>query len=1148
VTDGEIYRIEIPVEVQDQTEPALGQAQQKISKFEERMQKTEERIQRMNKTRLQLLMSAIDKASGVIDYIGAKARTLIKKPWQMTVHVIDMATRPLRSIFNFATSIQGIITGIIAGAAAQKLVAGPMALADSLAQAEVGFETMLGSAEKAKKMMTDIKQFAIKTPFETNEIIDQTQRMMAMGWAAEDVLRDMERIGNAAAATGKGALGMDRVILALGQIRMKGKLSAEELNQLAEAGIRAREYIAKGLGVDIPTAMSMAEKGMIDANKAIDMILKGMDEFDGQMDKTANRTVKGLISQIKDAFSVSVFERWGKGLQRGAISGLVKFNDWISNNRSTLDKWGESLEKIGETISTAIVNKLDSLSRRANDVFNSDAFKNVTRLSDKIKIAWDKIVAEPFQEWWNGPGQKKITAMAESIGRALGGGIGGFIMSALGVASDPKKLAKESPFLSAGATAGKAFLDAFLEAFDAQKIAQKAVDAFKSLIKDAGKFMPGGEKPSSTSWISAALVSILGWKLGGKTLITKGLPKIGKFLFKNANKVDDVVKATKAAGVAADATPTAAKAVKSIPIFGANGQVIKTVVQNADEAAKVAEVAGTISKSTKGVGLLGKLGSVSKYLSKVGKGIKGIPIVGTALGLLGSGVTVATASPENRGREVAGEAGSWIGSLGAGAAAGALVGTLGGGPIGTAIGAAVGGIGGAIGGEAFTEWLYDQKDAIAQWGSDVGKWFGDTWSGIKQGASDAGQWIGSRFNDAKSWVQDKWSSVSTWFSDNVGTPIKNGFINATNFTVGLFDMAREGISNAMSPIVGWLDTNVWQPIKGATQDVANWIGQKWDEAKTWAQNTWSTVAGWFDENVWTPAKNAAAAAGSWIGQKLDEAKLWAQNAWSSVTGWFDENVWVPVKSAAESVGNWIGEKWNNAKTWVQEAWGTASSWLDENVWSPVKDGAKAAADWISDKFSKAKSWVQEKWSGFTGWFKQNIAQPVSDFVSSATERGSKITGLKAHAAGGIMTTPHVGLVAEAGPEAIIPLSPSRRSRGLTLWQKVGEILGARPYAEGGILGQINSAIAGRISKDETESDKTFTPRPAGVHATKAKSHILISVQSTPAPVFRIETAQDGKSVIEVIRSNIQTITDELSDEMAEKLIRIFQNMPEVEGV
>ena len=47
-----------------------------------------------------------------------------------------------------------------------------------------------------------------------------------------------------------------------------------------------------------------------------------------------------------------------------------------------------------------------------------------------------------------------------------------------------------------------------------------------------------------------------------------------------------------------------------------------------------------------------------------------------------------------------------------------------------------------------------------------------------------------------------------------------------------------------------------------------------------------------------------------------------------------------------------------------------------------------------------------------------------------------------HADGGIMSTPHLGLVAEDGPEAIIPLSGGRRRRGLDLWNKTGDILGA----------------------------------------------------------------------------------------------------------
>ena len=56
--------------------------------------------------------------------------------------------------------------------------------------------------------------------------------------------------------------------------------------------------------------------------------------------------------------------------------------------------------------------------------------------------------------------------------------------------------------------------------------------------------------------------------------------------------------------------------------------------------------------------------------------------------------------------------------------------------------------------------------------------------------------------------------------------------------------------------------------------------------------------------------------------------------------------------------------------------------------------------------------------------------------------------IPAHAFGGILTTPHVGLVAEAGPEAIIPLRD--KSRGIPLVQKAASILG---------LGQVRERVA-----------------------------------------------------------------------------------------
>lgn len=46
-----------------------------------------------------------------------------------------------------------------------------------------------------------------------------------------------------------------------------------------------------------------------------------------------------------------------------------------------------------------------------------------------------------------------------------------------------------------------------------------------------------------------------------------------------------------------------------------------------------------------------------------------------------------------------------------------------------------------------------------------------------------------------------------------------------------------------------------------------------------------------------------------------------------------------------------------------------------------------------------------------------------------------------HAEGGILAQPHIGLVAEDGPEAVIPLSASRRDRGAEIWEEAGRRMG-----------------------------------------------------------------------------------------------------------
>lgn len=174
-------------------------------------------------------------------------------------------------------------------------------LASELQAAEIGFTTMLQSGERAGVFLEDLKDFAAKTPFEFPDLVRSSRRLMALGFAAEEVIPMMRSLGNAAAGLGGSAELIDRLSLALGQMRAKGKVSAEEMRQLAEAGIPAWEMLAKAIGVSIPAAMEMAQKGAISAAKAVPVIVAGMnDRFAGLMENFS-KTVPGQLSNLKDS-------------------------------------------------------------------------------------------------------------------------------------------------------------------------------------------------------------------------------------------------------------------------------------------------------------------------------------------------------------------------------------------------------------------------------------------------------------------------------------------------------------------------------------------------------------------------------------------------------------------------------------------------------------------------------------------------------------------------------------------------------------------------------------------------------------------------------------------------------------------------------
>lgn len=261
------------------------------------------------------LVSGFDDAAGAADGLGKKTDTLSGRWVDANGRMRDANGRFIKSNEQVGGSVSNL-RDIIAGTAVGELLADgirsttsamvglgtqSIKLAGELEQNRVAFTTMLGSAEKADTFLRDLASFAANTPFELRGLTDSSKRLLAFGFDAQAILPIMNSVGNAVAAVGGGKETIDGVTLALGQMAAKGKVSAEEMNQLAERGIPAWKMLADGIGVSVPEAMKKAEKGGIDANTAIVALVNGMNtKFPGMMAKQS-QTIMGALSNLQDS-------------------------------------------------------------------------------------------------------------------------------------------------------------------------------------------------------------------------------------------------------------------------------------------------------------------------------------------------------------------------------------------------------------------------------------------------------------------------------------------------------------------------------------------------------------------------------------------------------------------------------------------------------------------------------------------------------------------------------------------------------------------------------------------------------------------------------------------------------------------------------
>ena len=354
-----------------------------------------------------------------------------KNSVEITVSLKDAVTKGMSSVQRSLTSLKKNVLSVktaIAGVGLGLLAGSAVETASSFEQIETKLDAL--TKGKGKETLDELNQWALDMPVNTQKAVDAFSLMQAMG--LEPTIEKMETLVDTSTVFGEET--MPVVARALGQMQTLGKLSAEELNQLAEAGINARKYLTEAFGMTVEEI----QNSQIAIEDIVQAIWDGLDrDFGGA---AANAQTKWK------AMTATASSYWTEFQRLVMDSGLFKYME--AGFKTILDKVQE-LHKNGQLKDWA-----NSVSDSIISTFES-ALLGVAGFVDAIQPMVKQVSSVGGKIY---DGFKAMPAWVQEVGvvgAMLGGKKGVLVLAALSSAS------KELEVQSAGLAAARAGLIAW---------------------------------------------------------------------------------------------------------------------------------------------------------------------------------------------------------------------------------------------------------------------------------------------------------------------------------------------------------------------------------------------------------------------------------------------------------------------------------------------------------------------------------------------------------------------------------------------------------------------------------------------------------------------------------------------------------------
>ena len=223
--------------------------------------------------------------------------------------------------------------------------------------------------------------------------------------------------------------------------------------------------------------------------------------------------------------------------------------------------------------------------------------------------------------------------------------------------------------------------------------------------------------------------------------------------------------------------------------------------------------------------------------------------------------------------------------------------------------------------------------------------------------------------------------------------------------VAIFQGIWDGIVAIFSPVAEWFAgvfQAAWDGIVAIFTDLATWFGERWTEVTTALSN----VGTWF--------------------------KNMFQSGWDGLTGifanigtWFGER-WNDVTTALANVATWFGSIFKTAFEAVKNAFSTIGSFFS-GVWTTVKNifvnAGQMVGSAVGGAFKSAVNAVlgtiENVVNGFVGMINGVIG--MINKIPGVSLGSIGYVSLPRLARGGIVDSPTVAMIGEAGKEVVMPL-------------------------------------------------------------------------------------------------------------------------------